>query len=62
MCVVEEAVEIGVGETWVVSLDGELRQVKVVGSGEMPGWWKCIDVETGVEFSAHARWFVAKAD
>jgi hypothetical protein len=48
---------IGLGEVWIVSLAGEPRDVTVIASAS-PGWWRCVDVQTGIAFAASERWFV----
>jgi hypothetical protein len=53
---------IGAEETWTVSFGGVYRKVRVVKAGETPGFWECIDLETGIIFTARERWFIERAD
>lgn len=53
---------IEAGDMWGLSLCGELRKVEVVGEGDVPGWWRCIDMETGVHFLASEQWFIGRAE
>jgi hypothetical protein len=29
---------------------------------EPPGFWECMDLETGIIFTARERWFIERAD
>jgi hypothetical protein len=44
-------------DTWTLMVGGVHRHAKVVASAA-PGWWRCIDLETGIAFTASERWFV----
>lgn len=48
------------GETWTISLGGTVRDVRVIGEGDPPGWWRCVDLEFEVEFAARIHWFVER--
>jgi hypothetical protein len=48
---------ISAGEIWTISLADQRREVTVVAAAS-PGWWQCVDVETGIAFTASERWFV----
>ena len=47
---------IVVGETWRLLLGDSHRNAKVI-ENVKPGWWHCIDAETGIGFMASERWF-----
>jgi hypothetical protein len=49
---------IHVGEIWTLSLADKPCDVSVVAATGSPGWWRCIDLETGIAFVASERWFV----
>jgi hypothetical protein len=51
---------IQAGETWTLSLADKTRDVTVVAETGSPAWWRCADLETGIEFIASARWFVGR--
>ncbi|HET6884035.1 MAG TPA: hypothetical protein VFI31_28030 [Pirellulales bacterium] len=46
------------GDIWSLLLGGVHRHAKVVSAARTAGWWNCIDEETGIAFTASARWFV----
>ena len=51
---------IRAGEIWKVLVDNETRRVKVEAAADTPGWWQCVDLETGVPFLACEPWFVVR--
>lgn len=50
---------IHVGEIWIMSLKDESRRVRVIGEAGS-GWWRCVDLQTGIGFLASERWFVER--
>jgi len=51
---------INAGETWTLSLGDKTRDVTVIAEAGTPTWWRCADLETGIEFIASERWFVGR--
>ncbi|HET6883286.1 MAG TPA: hypothetical protein VFI31_24160 [Pirellulales bacterium] len=51
---------IQTGETWMVSLGGERRNVRVLAASGSLGWWRCEDLETGISFLAREPWFLER--
>ncbi|HWB10535.1 MAG TPA: hypothetical protein VG826_15000 [Pirellulales bacterium] len=51
---------IRAGETWTLSLVDKRREVTVLAETGSPAWWRCADLETGIEFIASERWFVGR--
>jgi hypothetical protein len=49
------------GETWRLLLRQSHRTAKVVENAK-PGWWHCIDTESGVGFMASERWFEERVE
>ena len=54
--------EVRPGETWRIRVVDELLVVKVTEAGETPGWWKCIELDTGAEVNLPARWFIERVN
>ena len=46
------------GDVWVMMVGGDKREAKIIGPADAPGWWRCRDIATGVEFSARQGWLV----
>jgi hypothetical protein len=51
---------IHAGEIWSLSLGDKRRDVTVVAATGSPAWWRCANLETGLEFMASERWFVSR--
>ena len=52
--------QIQAGDVWVVIVGGEKREVKIIGPADVPGWWKCRDMSTGLEFAARQGWLIER--
>jgi endonuclease YncB( thermonuclease family) len=52
---------ISAGEIWTISLGDQPREVTVVASAS-PGWWRCVDLQTRIAFTASERWFLKPHD
>lgn len=50
------------GDVWVVVVGSDKREVKIIGPADAPGWWRCRDLHTGVEFVARQGWLIERLD
>lgn len=50
------------GDTWAISINGEIRYAEIIGPEVAPGWWLCRDEKTGIEFSASGEWLLVRLD
>lgn len=50
------------GDTWAISVGGDVRFAKVIRPGDAPGWWLCREEGTGTEFSAPEGWLIVRLD
>lgn len=50
------------GDVWVAVVGSVKREVKITGPAGAPGWWRCRDLATDVEFVARQGWLIERVN
>lgn len=48
------------GDLWLAVVGSDKRKVTIIGPADAPGWWRCYDLATGVEFVTRQGWLIER--